>query len=60
MGMKDASAVPAARHQHAMDCLSEIVAHYEAEHGPLTEEEIHAAREELFGGGDVAERRKAT
>lgn len=39
----------AVRHQMAMDGLAEIVAAHEAEHGPLTEEEIQSAHRELFG-----------
>ena len=38
----------AVRHQLAMDGLAEIVAAHEEEHGPLTEQEIEAARRELF------------
>lgn len=46
----------AVRHQLAMDGLAEIVASHEEEHGALTEQEIEAARRELFGdenAGDV-------
>lgn len=32
-----------------MDGLAEIVASHEEEHGALTEQEIEAARRELFG-----------
>lgn len=39
----------AVRHQLAMDGLAEIVASHEEEHGVLTEQEIDAARRELFG-----------
>ncbi|MFD5553723.1 hypothetical protein ACFWIA_07770 [Streptomyces sp. NPDC127068] len=39
----------AVRHQLAMDGLAEIVAAHEDEHGALTEQEIEAARRELFG-----------
>ncbi|SCD86583.1 hypothetical protein GA0115243_1044172 [Streptomyces sp. ScaeMP-e83] len=39
----------AVRHQLAMDGLAEIVASHEEEHGALTEQEIEAARRELFG-----------
>jgi hypothetical protein len=39
----------AVRHQLAMDGLAEIVAAHEAEHGPLTEQEIESAHRELFG-----------
>lgn len=39
----------AVRHQLAMDGLAEIVASHEKEHGALTEQEIEAARRELFG-----------
>ncbi|MEU5288686.1 hypothetical protein N7925_12075 [Streptomyces sp. CA-278952] len=39
----------AVRHQLAMDGLAEIVASHEEEHGALTEQEIDAARRELFG-----------
>lgn len=39
----------AVRHQLAMDELAEIVAAHEEEHGALTEQEIEAARRELFG-----------
>ncbi|MCX4660443.1 hypothetical protein [Streptomyces uncialis] len=39
----------AVRHQLAMDGLAEIVAAHEEEHGALTEQEIEAARRELFG-----------
>ncbi|WP_256095946.1 hypothetical protein [Streptomyces sp. EN23] len=39
----------AVRHQLAMDGLTEIVASLEEEHGALTEQEIEAARRELFG-----------
>ncbi|KWT62444.1 hypothetical protein AB0B21_05995 [Streptomyces rimosus] len=39
----------AVRHQLAMDGLAEIVASHEAEHGALTEREIEAAHQELFG-----------
>ncbi|MFJ9884858.1 hypothetical protein [Streptomyces sp. NPDC091287] len=38
----------AVRHQLAMDGLAEIVAAHEEEHGALTEQEIEAARRELF------------
>ncbi|WP_406202577.1 hypothetical protein OH807_24560 [Kitasatospora sp. NBC_01560] len=46
----------AVKHQLAMDGLAEIVAAHEEEHGALTEQEIEAARHELFGdenAGDV-------
>ncbi|MEV5599252.1 hypothetical protein [Streptomyces sp. NPDC052496] len=43
----------AVRHQLAMDGLAEIVADHEAEHGALTEQEIEAAHQELFGDGDA-------
>ncbi|HEY9524174.1 MAG TPA: hypothetical protein VIR33_13110 [Thermopolyspora sp.] len=37
------------------DGLAEIVAAHEAEHGPLTEEEIQSAHRELFGdAGETA------
>ncbi|MFD5242121.1 hypothetical protein [Streptomyces tendae] len=39
----------AVRHQLAMDGLGEIVAAHEDEHGTLTEQEVEAARRELFG-----------
>ncbi|CAL9564734.1 MULTISPECIES: hypothetical protein [unclassified Streptomyces] len=39
----------AVRHQLAMDGLAEIVADHEEEHGALTEQEVEAARRELFG-----------
>ncbi|GAQ54717.1 hypothetical protein [Streptomyces acidiscabies] len=39
----------AVRHQLAMDGLAEIVAAHEEEHGVLTEQEIEAARRDLFG-----------
>lgn len=39
----------AVRHQLAMDGLAEIVASHEEEHGTLTEQEVEAARRELFG-----------
>jgi Arc/MetJ-type ribon-helix-helix transcriptional regulator len=39
----------AVRHQLAMDGLAEIVAAHEDAHGMLTEQEIEAARHELFG-----------
>ncbi len=39
----------AVRHQLAMDGLAEIVTSHEEEHGALTEQEIEAARRELFG-----------
>ncbi|MET9717696.1 hypothetical protein ABZZ46_20055 [Streptomyces rochei] len=39
----------AVRHQLAMDGLAEIVASHEEEHGALTEQEVEAARRELFG-----------
>ena len=39
----------AVRHQLAMDGLAEIVAAHEEEHGALTDQEIEAARRELFG-----------
>ncbi|QIQ02967.1 hypothetical protein [Streptomyces liangshanensis] len=39
----------AVRHQLAMDGLAEIVASHEADHGPLTEQEVEEARRELFG-----------
>ncbi|GAA3848707.1 hypothetical protein [Streptomyces sedi] len=39
----------AVRHQLAMDGLAEIVASHEEEHGAFTEQEIEAARRELFG-----------
>jgi predicted Zn-dependent peptidase len=39
----------AVRHQLAMDGLAEIVAAYEAEHEPLSEAEVQAAQNELFG-----------
>ncbi|MGW1817896.1 hypothetical protein ACWCQM_30550 [Streptomyces sp. NPDC002125] len=39
----------AVRHQLAMDGLAEIVASHEEEYGALTEQEIEAARRELFG-----------
>ncbi|MER8013010.1 hypothetical protein ACIQ7S_08710 [Streptomyces griseoluteus] len=45
----------AVRHQLAMDGLAEIVAAHEEEHGALTEQEIEAARRELFGD-ETAER----
>ncbi|MFJ3202036.1 hypothetical protein [Streptomyces sp. NPDC086989] len=38
----------AVRHQLAMDGLAEIVASHEDVHGELTEQEIEAARRELF------------
>ncbi|WP_455356704.1 hypothetical protein [Streptomyces sp. SYSU K217416] len=41
----------AVRHQLAMDGLAEIVAAHEAEHGPLTEQEVQSAHRELFGDG---------
>jgi hypothetical protein len=41
----------AVRHQLAMDGLAEIVAAHEAEHSPLTEEEVQSAHRELFGEG---------
>lgn len=44
----------AVRHQPAMDGLAEIVTSHEEEHGALTEEEIEAARRELFGD-EIAE-----
>jgi hypothetical protein len=43
----------AVRHQLAMDGLAEIVAAHEEEHGPLTEQEVEAARRELFGEEDA-------
>lgn len=43
----------AVRHQLAMDGLAEIVASHEAEHGALTDQEIEAARRELFGDGNA-------
>ncbi|MFF9267868.1 hypothetical protein ACF1G3_16410 [Streptomyces rochei] len=39
----------AVRHQLAMDGLAEIVASHEEKHGALTEQEVEAARRELFG-----------
>ncbi|MEU0985413.1 hypothetical protein [Streptomyces sp. NPDC005953] len=39
----------AVRHQLTMDGLAEIVAAHEEEHGGLTEQEVEAARRELFG-----------
>lgn len=39
----------AVRHQLAMDGLAEIVSAHEEEHGALTEQEVEAARRELFG-----------
>ncbi|MEU6861740.1 hypothetical protein ABZ924_00465 [Streptomyces sp. NPDC046876] len=45
----------AVRHQLAMDGLAEIVAEHEAEHGVLTEEEIEAARRELFENAEPDE-----
>ncbi|MFI5757401.1 hypothetical protein [Streptomyces sp. NPDC051569] len=39
----------AVRHQLAMDGLAEIVTAHEEVHGALTEQEIEAARRELFG-----------
>ncbi|MFD9715239.1 hypothetical protein [Streptomyces sp. NPDC059076] len=39
----------AVRHQLTMDGLAEIVAAHEEEHGELTEQEVEAARRELFG-----------
>ncbi|MFI9587497.1 hypothetical protein ACIHCQ_38080 [Streptomyces sp. NPDC052236] len=44
----------AVRHQMAMDGLAEIVTAHEAEHGPLTEEEIQTAHRELFGEPDTS------
>lgn len=44
----------AVRHQMAMDGLSEIVASHEAEHGPLSEEEIQSAENDLFGDRGVS------
>ncbi|MDX3056494.1 hypothetical protein PV394_15310 [Streptomyces sp. NE06-03E] len=44
----------AVRHQLAMDGLAEIVASHEEEHGALTEQEIEAARRELFGDENTA------
>ncbi|GAA2628472.1 hypothetical protein GCM10009863_49560 [Streptomyces axinellae] len=48
----------AVRHQLAMDGLAEIVASHEEEHGALTEQEVEAARRELFGeeNADAVER----
>lgn len=43
----------AVRHQLAMDGLAEIVAAHEEEHGALTEQEIEAARRELFADEDT-------
>ncbi|MFF4366409.1 hypothetical protein [Streptomyces sp. NPDC001594] len=43
----------AVRHQLAMDGLAEIVAAHEEEQGALTEQEIEAARRELFGEEDA-------
>jgi hypothetical protein len=40
----------AVRHQLEMDDLAEIVTAHESEHGPLSEEEIAAAAQDLFGG----------
>ncbi|MFJ7201972.1 hypothetical protein ACIQWR_00340 [Streptomyces sp. NPDC098789] len=45
----------AVRHQLAMDGLAEIVAAHEEEHGALTEQEIEAARRELFGDERAAD-----
>jgi len=39
----------AIEHRLRMDRLGEIVADYEERHGPLSEEEIAAADEKLFG-----------
>lgn len=49
----------AVRHQLAMDGLAEIVAAHEEEHGPLTEQEVEAARRELFGDGNADAERGA-
>lgn len=43
----------AVRHQLAMDGLAEIVEAHEKEHGALTEQEVEAARRELFGDENV-------
>ncbi|MFC8264516.1 hypothetical protein ACFUIZ_02130 [Streptomyces cinereoruber] len=43
----------AVRHQLAMDGLAEIVEAHEEEHGALTEQEVEAARRELFGDENV-------
>ncbi|MFC7796679.1 hypothetical protein [Streptomyces cinereoruber] len=43
----------AVRHQLAMDGLAEIVEAHEEEHGALTEQEVEAARSELFGDENV-------
>ncbi|MFE5855763.1 hypothetical protein ACFQ61_21465 [Streptomyces sp. NPDC056500] len=42
----------AVRHQLAMDGLAEIVTSHEEEYGALSEQEIEAARRELFGEED--------
>lgn len=39
----------AVRHKLTMDGLAEIVTAHEEEHGALTEQEVEAARRELFG-----------
>lgn len=44
----------AVRHQIAMDGLSEIVSAHEAEYGPLGEEEVQSAHEDLFGDQDTS------
>ncbi|MCL2092102.1 MAG: CopG family transcriptional regulator [Micrococcales bacterium] len=43
----------AVEHKLAMDRLGEIVARYEEEHEPLTEAEVAAAADELFGDSAV-------
>ncbi|MFD4354936.1 hypothetical protein ACFWPK_15395 [Nocardia sp. NPDC058519] len=41
----------AVRHQLEMDGLGEIVSDFESSHEPLTDAEVQAAAEELFGHG---------
>ncbi|MGW4634855.1 hypothetical protein [Nocardia sp. NPDC004415] len=44
----------AVRHQLEMDGLAEIVTEFEATHEPLTEAEIAAAAQDMFGDNGVA------
>ncbi|WP_336086942.1 hypothetical protein [Nocardia sp. SSK8] len=45
----------AVRHQLEMDGLAEIVTEFEATHEPLTEAEIAAASQDMFGDNGVAD-----
>ncbi|MCL2850440.1 MAG: CopG family transcriptional regulator [Micrococcales bacterium] len=59
VGRRGVSAYVAAAldHRLRMDRLAEIVADYEERHGPLSEEEIAASRQQMFG--EPAEQRSA-